>query len=408
LWRLRIGADPNVSVLLHETGARLTNSWVDGIAATPDGHIAIGTDRGFNLLDPATDSVERIQADPSAPGGLDEGYVPAFANDRHGRLWVGTSNGLDILEGRDDTGRPRFRRLGVADGLPNASIDDLQVDRQGRIWASTDNGLAVIDPETFKVRALQRADGVAITNYWADSGAVMPTGEVVFGGVGGVTIVAESAVESWHFRPPVVITAARVGGKPVPVGAGAASTLTVPADANSLAVEFAALDFSSPARNRYSYRLDGFDSGWIETDAAHRVAAYTNLPPGNYQLRLRGSNRNSGAAGLVSDLLVPAGGCRGRRSSGARADACFDGDSAPAAAIPGTAGGGADSGALDQPAQAAERQCRTRKTRGRTNARPGRTHTGPGIERSALPGLVQQCRRRGIRGASGARWAVCL
>jgi PAS domain S-box-containing protein len=292
LWKLQISADGKVSVLQQEAGSRLTNGVVDSIAAAPDGRIAIGTDQGFNLLDPATDSVERIMADPGAPGSLDPGWVPTFASDRHGRLWVGTSNGLDILEGRDDSGRPRFRRLGTADGLPNASIDSLQVDRQGQVWASTDNGLAVIDPETFKVRALQRADGVAITNFWSDSGAVTAMGEVVFGGVGGVTMVAEGALETWRFRPPVVITAARIGGKPALVGTGPDATLMVPADGNSLAIEFSSLDFSAPASNRYSYRLEGFDGGWIETDSTHRVAAYTNLPPGRYQFRLRGTNRN--------------------------------------------------------------------------------------------------------------------
>jgi diguanylate cyclase (GGDEF)-like protein len=57
-------------------------------------------------------------------------------------------------------------------------------------------------------------------------------------------------------------------------------------------VEFSALDYSAPERNRYAYRLDGFDSAWIDTEASHRVAAYTNLPPGDYTLRLRGSNRD--------------------------------------------------------------------------------------------------------------------
>ncbi|MDE2147724.1 MAG: GGDEF domain-containing protein, partial [Burkholderiales bacterium] len=68
--------------------------------------------------------------------------------------------------------------------------------------------------------------------------------------------------------------------------------LRVPAAANSVAVEFAALDYSAPARNRYAYRLQGYDRDWIDTDAAHRVASYTNLPPGDYTLELRGSNRD--------------------------------------------------------------------------------------------------------------------
>jgi diguanylate cyclase (GGDEF)-like protein len=73
--------------------------------------------------------------------------------------------------------------------------------------------------------------------------------------------------------------------------ATATAPLTVPPDANSLAVEFAALDYTAPERNHYAYRLDGFDRDWTETDANRRLAIYTNLPPGNYVLRLRGSNR---------------------------------------------------------------------------------------------------------------------
>ena len=57
-------------------------------------------------------------------------------------------------------------------------------------------------------------------------------------------------------------------------------------------MEFAALDFSAPERNRYAYRLEGYDKSWIETDYTRRLAAYTNLPPGNYRLLLRGSNRH--------------------------------------------------------------------------------------------------------------------
>jgi len=78
---------------------------------------------------------------------------------------------------------------------------------------------------------------------------------------------------------------------------------------NSIAVEFSALDFSAPERNRYAYRLDGFDPAWVDTEASHRVAAYTNLPPGDYTLQLRGSNRDgvwSESVLSVPILVLPA------------------------------------------------------------------------------------------------------
>jgi len=300
LWELHLDAhldahgDPQgtVTVLRFETAPRLTNARVEAIGNAPGGRIAVGTEDGLNLLDPATTDIERIGADPTNPQGLDSGLVDTFAIDHRGRLWVGTNNGLDVLVGHDARGKPIFRRIGMADGLPNLSIDSLLVDRNGSIWASTDMGLAVVNPTTFMAHALQRADGVAITNYWNESAVMTQQGDLMFGGIGGITVVHPQAALQWNYHPPVVVTAARIGGRPARITPNEAPLLVVPPDANSLDVEFAALDFSAPAHNRYRYQLDGFDLDWTETDAEHRVAAYTNLPPGDYTLHLAGSNRN--------------------------------------------------------------------------------------------------------------------
>ena len=56
--------------------------------------------------------------------------------------------------------------------------------------------------------------------------------------------------------------------------------------------EFAGLHYAAPASNRYAYRLDGFDAGWVDTDASRRFATYTNLDPGTYVFRVRASNKD--------------------------------------------------------------------------------------------------------------------
>ncbi|MFI4982524.1 MAG: diguanylate cyclase domain-containing protein [Nevskiales bacterium] len=63
--------------------------------------------------------------------------------------------------------------------------------------------------------------------------------------------------------------------------------LVVEAGNRSLEVEFAALDYSDPDQRLYAYRLQGFDPDWVPTPASRRLAAYTNLPPGDYTLQLR-------------------------------------------------------------------------------------------------------------------------
>jgi diguanylate cyclase (GGDEF)-like protein len=294
LWALRPRPDGSVATLRHIAAPDLTNDTLNVIEPAPGGRIAVGTDHGFNLLDPATGAVERMLPDPANPEGLKPGAVMCFTTDRSGRLWIGTdSTGIAVLMGRDGAGRPRFRYLGRAEGLPDLDISKLLVDARGMIWASTDHGLARIDPERLTARALQSPQGVVITSYWSNAGDITPGGELVFGGAGGLTIVEPEAISEWQYRPPVAVTSVKVGGAERDPGAAAAGrVLDIAPDANSLAVEFSALDFSAPELNRYAYRLQGFDRGWVETDATHRTAAYTNLPPGDYVLRLRGSNRD--------------------------------------------------------------------------------------------------------------------
>ena len=59
----------------------------------------------------------------------------------------------------------------------------------------------------------------------------------------------------------------------------------------SLSFEFAALNFDQPQKNQYAYKLEGLDEDWIFIDNRRR-AYFTNLDPGNYTLKVRGSNND--------------------------------------------------------------------------------------------------------------------
>lgn len=294
-------ADKSRLIFGPKDSARLSDKGIDVILRGAGQDLWIGTRNGLNRIDLATHAVERIAADPTDKAALPARFVVALLIDRRGRLWIGTfGGGLAMMTGRAADGRPRFRRFGLAEGLPHLNVDSLQMDGSGTIWAGTDDGLARIDPATLAIRAVRRADGAPLIDYFAGAGATTPSGEALFGAKGGLTIVRPAVLPVWRYRPPIVVTDVRIGGVAMPAGRiGAAPLLLTPAT-NSLAVEFAALDYTAPERNRYAYRLDGFDRDWIETNAERRLAIYTNLPPGNYVLRLRGTNRN----GLWSEHVL--------------------------------------------------------------------------------------------------------
>ena len=106
----------------------------------------------------------------------------------------------------------------------------------------------------------------------------------------------------------MVVTDVKLGGKTISAGqfnhGAAGAVLEVQPDANSIAIEFSALDYVDAARDQYAYRLVGFDKDWIETDPSRRVAAYDNLPPGSYILRARVLGPSGRPAGAVLEVPI--------------------------------------------------------------------------------------------------------
>jgi signal transduction histidine kinase/CheY-like chemotaxis protein/streptogramin lyase len=296
ITRLKLGRRGQPAQAPDHIEADLPNIHVGALASGPNGSIWVGTHNGLVRLDGSTMQVIESAVPGSDDGSLARGGITSLVTDRMGRLWVSSTGGaINILVGRDAHGRLRFRHLGMQDGLPNDNADDLQIAPDGAIWASTDDGLARIDPQTLKISDFHLKDGVYFNDHWSGAGTVTREGEILFGSVGGLDLVRPQAIKPWRFQPPIVITDVEEGSKSLDSNRHNSSRhdgLRVPPGIKSLRVEFSALDYASPENNRYAYQLVGYDRDWVETDSAHRIATYTNLDPGHYELRLRGSNKD--------------------------------------------------------------------------------------------------------------------
>jgi len=58
-----------------------------------------------------------------------------------------------------------------------------------------------------------------------------------------------------------------------------------------ISFEFAALHYALPKGNQYAYKMEGFDENWVYS-GNRRFATYTNLDPGDYNFRVKGSNKD--------------------------------------------------------------------------------------------------------------------
>jgi diguanylate cyclase (GGDEF)-like protein len=297
LWALALapGAAPR---LLRREDESLGDSRITALLPVAGGALWVGTRTGLARLEADSSNIEKLPSHASDKDKMLQGYVSSMLLDRTGRLWVSSYGaGVALLERTDPDGRRRFRRIGAAQGLKDSSVDVLLEAGDGMIWVSTDSGLARIDPATFAVSSLGAAEGVHVSSYWTNAGARSAAGELLFGGLSGLTVVRPDMLTQWRYQAPVAVTRILLNEKEIPGGRynrGAASTpieVSPEGRERGFSLEFAALDYSASERNLYAYRLAGFDADWIQHDDAFRRVSYNNLPPGDYMLQLRGSNR---------------------------------------------------------------------------------------------------------------------
>jgi len=297
------GHDANdPSSLASDTVRRIARIGADIWYATGRG-ISIATstmqNKGFtNLLNQRGNSA-------SLPNNL----ASSIALDAQGMLWIGTYGGLAMLQPRS-AGEPyRFTTISAANGLSSDNINAVQPDDMGNPWVSLSNGLSMIDANTHGVHNLGVRDGLRISSYIYAAAARAPGGELMFGGLGGLTVVRPEWQVPDEPDAPLAITYAAVNGAPLPFGRlpRADETLRVSSRNRSLRVDFALLDYEAPAETTYSYRMEGFDDAWIDVPRGSLpTAIYTNLPHGDYKLQLRAQTHGMQPRLIVSTVDVSA------------------------------------------------------------------------------------------------------
>jgi diguanylate cyclase (GGDEF)-like protein len=276
----------------------------------PAGQIWIGCRGGLNRFDRGREQFERFSHDPTAADSLSTGGICSIFEDQAGTLWVGSwSGGLNAwLAGNRRRGRAVFDHIGPESGFNASTVAAIGNDNQGALWVSSGNGLFRRHRGNRQFDRFDARDGTGNNHFNPKACLRCRDGELIFGGVNGFTIFSPDQIHRRSFEPPVVLTQLRKLNRPVfdsPPLFAAQRIIISPRD-YFFSIEFSAFDYAFPERNRYAYRLDGFDGDWIVTDANQRTAAYTNLAPGRYRFNVRGSNSDGvwNDRGVSIDVIV--------------------------------------------------------------------------------------------------------
>jgi ligand-binding sensor domain-containing protein/serine phosphatase RsbU (regulator of sigma subunit) len=272
-----------------ENPETLGNNDVYAIHHDATGRLWVGTyGGGLNRFNPETETFSRFEYNPEDINSLSDNNIYDIYEDPQGIFWIATANGgLNRYDPRTNV----FTRFTQNEGLSADVIYAIIPDDAGNLWLSTNQGISKFNPQTSVFVNLDSTDGLNRVNYREGSAYKGQDGAIYFGGLNGLTRFYPDQLVTNTFVPPVVFTNLTLFNQPiettVPVDRLAALNLTYEDD--MLGLEFAALDYTDPEKNQFAYQLEGFDDDWNYT-GSRPFATYTNLDPGNYTLRVRGSN----------------------------------------------------------------------------------------------------------------------
>jgi ligand-binding sensor domain-containing protein len=228
--------------------------------------------------------------------------------------WIATNGGgLNRLDLKTDS----FRVFTMSNGLASNALMAMLKDKDNNLWISSTKGLMKFNTKTFSVESFDKSQGLQGSEFKYNAECQLRDGRMIFGGVNGMTIFHPDSIRNSPVIARVIFTDFRIFNQSVKPG-DENSPLTnsinytrrirLRHSQSVFTIEFASIDFNTPSKNRFMYKLEGFDDSWI--DAGNRnFVNYTNLDPGEYTFLIKGSNSdgvwNDTPRSIVIRILLP-------------------------------------------------------------------------------------------------------
>ena len=290
---------------LQVEGTMLGNVTVVQVAEGADGEMWGATEKHGVIRLKKRGGSYTLSVYSVANGKMNSAYANNVYKDAQGRIWAGTGgSGLSLYDERTDAFLPVHARW----NLPGDAVVSIREDKAGNLWLGTNAGLVKLsvtgDLENATFRLYTTVDGLQDNLFNRASSAVAPDGEMFFGGHRGYNSFYPDRQKDLRVSFPAMVTDIKVFNQSwssIPdeerkavsaLSPGFTDGIRLDYRHNNFTIEFSALEYANPERNRYAYKLQGFDAGWQYTDASKRFAYYNNLKAGTYTFYLKSSNSN--------------------------------------------------------------------------------------------------------------------
>lgn len=287
----RINPEKSLTEIFSEESTgnhHISGNLVYSVIEDRDGLIWIATLSGLDMYDPGTGKMKHYQKSNNS-NSLCDNFVIALCEDHHGDIWIGTGSYLNRFVKKDSV----FIYYSQENGLPNNRIFEILEDDRKNIWVSTGGGLCRLDTALNRFRTYTVEEGLQSLEFNLRACSKSSDGELFFGGMNGFNAFYPDSLKDNPFIPELVFTSfyKTTKGEREYFNIENDGEVVLNYNDHTFTIEFAALEFTNPEKNQYAYMLEGVSGDWIGT-GNRRFVPFTNLPPGEYTFRIKGSNND--------------------------------------------------------------------------------------------------------------------
>ena len=288
----------------------ISNNYVTDVYEDSFQNLWVATWEGLNLFDEENKVFKRFLHNADDSGSISSNEIICLFEDSKKQLWIGTFAGLNLYK----PASKNFIHYNQTDGLPNDVICSIQEDKNGNLWISTYMGISCFNPQRGISRNFNATDGLQGNQFNFRASYRSKEDVLYFGGINGLTYFNPDSIYINATPPHIEFTGFKLYNKPVVIG-GKGSPLRqsvwntreirLKHNQSTFTFEFVALNYSASSKCQYRYKLDNFDSDWIDNNN-NRSASYTNIPPGRYVFRVMASNNDNvwNTQGIAIRILI--------------------------------------------------------------------------------------------------------
>lgn len=273
----------------------LSHNYIFSVFEDSNNELWIGTSFGLNRYSKKENKFTRYFAEANKPNSISNNLIMSIYQDHAGTMWFGTNGGLN----KYDKEKNCFYHYTEKTILFNDVIYGILEDSKGYLWLSTNKGLAQFNAATNYIKNYTKDDGLQSNQFSTGAYYKNSKGKMYFGGINGMNEFFPENIIKNSYIPPVVLTDFRISNKSINLNNSTTLTKSITETQeieltykeNVFSFEFAALSYTLPQDNEYSYMMEGFDKDWIKS-GNRRFVTYTNLDPGEYVFKVKGANND--------------------------------------------------------------------------------------------------------------------